>query len=292
MKSMHIRSLIKNKDFEIISIIVAVLAFLAIPSYIWTKKNVSTLADRYNSPLNPTIMIPGSGAGADRFDKLLHTVNSQYDEHHSILHVTVHTNNKVTYSGRIQPGDNRPYIVVGFQNSKDGYQNIKKQAVWFNIAFKDLVNRYRFNQFNAFGHSNGGLVWTYFLENDFNDSIMKLHHFMTIGTPYNLEETNLDNRTEMLNELIKNRKKLPTDISYYSIAGTKLYTDDGIVPLGSVDAGKYIYEGQIKRYTLVTLTGSNAEHSDMLLNPQFINIFQQYIVKVSTKDSNTTQLPT
>lgn len=275
---MRLRTLSKNKNFKYLLAIILIFILLGVPSYIWTKKNVTTLAGRYNSPMSPVIMIPGSSATANRFDDLVKTVNRRYGEHHSLLKMTVHTDNKITYSGSIRPNDDRPFIVVGFQNNNDGYANIKKQAAWFNIAFNKLKQRYRFNNFNAFGHSNGGLIWTYFLENYFDDSSYNVNQMLTVGTPYNFEEKNTSNRTQMLNDLIKKRDKIPADLTYYSIAGTQLYTDDGIVPLGSVDAGKYIYEGRTNHYTLITLTGSKAQHSDMIDSDQFINIFHQYIV--------------
>jgi len=275
---LHFRNLRKNKNFKYLISLTLILILLGIPSYLWTKSNVTTLAGRYNSPMSPVIMIPGSSASANRFNDLVKTVNRQYGEHHSLLKMTIHTNDKITYTGSIRPNDNQPFIVVGFQNNKDGYANIKKQAAWFNIAFDTLKSRYRFNNFNAFGHSNGGLIWTYFLEHYFDDSTITVNKMMTVGTPYNFEEKNTSNRTQMLNDLVKKREKIPDDLTYYSVAGTQLYTDDGIVPLGSVDAGKYIYEGHIKRYTLITLTGSKAQHSDMIANNQFIDIFHQYIV--------------
>lgn len=275
---MKLRTLRKSKNFKYLAAIFIILILLGIPSYIWTSKNVSTLAGRYNSPMSPVIMIPGSSATANRFDGLVQTVNKQYGEHHSLLKMTVHTDGTITSSGKIRPNDERPFIVVGFENNKDGYSNIKKQAEWFNLAFNKLKQRYRFSTFNAFGHSNGGLIWTYFLENYFDDSTLNLNQMLTVGTPYNFEEKNTSNRTQMLNDLVKKRDKIPEDLAYYSIAGTQLYTDDGIVPLGSVDAGKYIYEGHIKHYTLITLTGTKAQHSDMIDNNQFINIFHQYIV--------------
>lgn len=275
---MQLRNLRQNKNFKYLLSLGIILILLGIPSYLWTKSNVTTLAGRYNSPMSPVIMIPGSSATANRFDDLVKTVNRQYGEHHSLLKMTVHTNDTITYTGSIRPNDTRPFIVVGFENNKDGYANIKKQAAWFNLAFNKLKARYRFNNFNAFGHSNGGLIWTYFLEHYFDDSTINVNQMLTVGTPYNFEEKNTSNRTQMLNDLVKDRSKIPTDLTYYSVAGTQLYTDDGIVPLGSVDAGKYIYEGHIKRYTLITLTGDKAQHSDMIANTQFIDIFHQYIV--------------
>jgi Uncharacterized protein with an alpha/beta hydrolase fold len=275
---MKFSNLRKNKNFKYLVALIIIFILLGIPSYIWTRRNVTTLAGRYNSPMSPVIMIPGSSASANRFDDLVKTVNRQYGEHHSLLKMTVHTNDKITYTGSIRPNDDRPFIVVGFENNNDGYTNIKKQAAWFNLAFNKLKARYRFNSFNAFGHSNGGLIWTYFLENYFDDSTISINQMLTVGTPYNFEEKNTSNRTQMLHELVKNRDKIPEDLTYYSIAGTQLYTDDGIVPLGSVDAGKYIYEGHIKHYTLITLTGSKAQHSDMIDSNQFITIFHQYIV--------------
>lgn len=268
----------QKKPVKYLIILATILVILGIPSYIWTKKNVSTLAGRYNSPMSPIIMIPGSSASADRFDDLVKTINKQYGEHHSLLKLTVNTDGKITYKGTINANDDRPFIVVGFINNNDGYNNIKKQAKWFNIAFDQLKTRYRFNSFDAFGHSNGGLIWTYFLEHYFDDSSIDIDSMLTVGTPYNFEEKNSSNRTQMLNDFIKDKDKLPSSLTYYSIAGTQLYTDDGIVPISSVDSGKYIYEGNIERYTLITLTGSKAQHSDMITNNQFISIFHQYII--------------
>ncbi|CAJ1182130.1 extracellular lipase esterase precursor [Companilactobacillus paralimentarius DSM 13238 = JCM 10415] len=275
---MHTRTLRKNKNFKYLIAMLLFFIILGIPSYIWTRKNVTTLAGRYNSPMTPIIMIPGSSASANRFDDLVKTINNKYGEHHSILKLTVHTDDSITYSGKIRANDTQPFFVVGFQNNEDGYSNIKKQARWFNIAFNAIKKRYRFNSFNALGHSNGGLIWTMFLENDFNDSNLNINQLLTVGTPYNFEEKNTSNHTQMLNDLIKKRDKIPNNMTYYSIAGTQLYSDDGIVPLGSVDAGKYIYESQAKHYTLITLTGNKAQHSDMIASNQFITIFHQYII--------------
>ena len=71
---------------------------------------------------------------------------------------------KLNITVRFARGDNEPIIVVGFQNNHDGYSNILKQAKMFNEAFKALQKKYYFNNYKAIGHSNGGLVYTAFLE--------------------------------------------------------------------------------------------------------------------------------
>lgn len=279
---------VSKKGFTALIFLLLALIVLGVPTYFWTKKNVSTLAGRYNSPLSPIIMIPGSSASANRFEGLVSTINKKYDEHHSLLELTVHKDDSISYKGSIRSNDTRPFIVVGFENNADGYSNIKEQARWMSIAFDALKNRYKFNNFDSFGHSNGGLIWTYYFEHYFDDDTINVHRMMTVGSPYNFEEKDQTKRTQMLTEFVKNKDKLPKELTYYSIAGTKVYTDDGIVPIGSVEAGKYIFEGNIKHYTLITLTGSNAEHSDMLTNAQFISLFHQYIINDrSTMPTNT-----
>ena len=278
MKNKFFKKPASKKGFRAVIVLFVALILVGIPSYFSNKNNITTLAGRYNSPLSPIIMIPGSSANATRFEGLISTINKKYDERHSLLELTVHTNDKITYKGSIRNNDTRPFIVIGFENNKDGYDNIKKQARWLSIAFDALKEQYKFNNFDAFGHSNGGLIWTYYLEHYFDDSTINVHRMMTVGSPFNFEEKDQSKRTQMLDDFIKSKDKLPKDLTYYSIAGTKVYTDDGIVPIGSVESGKYIFEGNIKHYTLITLTGSNAEHSDMLTNPQFISLFHQYII--------------
>lgn len=279
----------RNKTRKYPIIIIIALLLLGTFSLLWTKKNAANASNNSDTTLTPIIMIPGSGADNSALDGLIATVDQRYKENHSVLKVTVNTDNSLTYTGHIQPKDKHPYIVVGFENSQDGFENIKKQAKWFNIAFRDLQRKYHFHTFNAFGHSNGSLIWTYFLEDDFKQTNTKIKHLMTIGAPFNLEETNSDDHTEMLDQLIDGRKNLPKNLSYYSVAGTKQYANDGIVPLSSVDSGKYIYQDQIKHYMFITLTGTNAEHSDMLTNAQFITLFHQFISKVPAKTTNQTK---
>lgn len=131
--------------------------------------------------------------------------------------------------GTIRPGDNEPIIVVGFENNHDGYDNIKQQARRFALAFEDLNEQYNFNNFKAIGHSNGGLIYTEFLEKYYPEYAQQvtLKRLMTIGTPYNFNEGSMQHKTQMLTDFIKERKKLPTELVMYSVAGSQTYNADG-----------------------------------------------------------------
>ena len=227
------------------------LIVLAVPSYSWTRKNIDEIAKFYNARLSPIIMIPGSSATE---------------------------NGRITYSGSIAANDNEPIIVIGFENNKDGYSNIKKQAKMVNAAFEDLQGKYNFNNFKGLGHSNGGLIYTAFIENYLGDYDVNLKKLMTIGTPYNFTETNINNKTEMLADFIKNRKNIPRTLAMYSVAGTITYDSDELVPDTSVSAGKYIYQGQAAHYTETTVTGEDAQHSDLPTNDEVVSLIQERLV--------------
>lgn len=250
---------------------------LFIPATHWMRGQVRAAQVVHDSRMAPVILVPGSSATQNRFNSLITTLN-QRTRGHSLLKVTVNTDGSMTSTGSIAARDNEPYIVVAFANNKDGYNNIKKQARWFNIALKKLAATYHFNRFKGIGHSNGGLIWTLFLEKYYASDSVTMSDLMTIGTPYNLEESNANNRTQMLADLIKGKKKLPTNLTVYSLAGTATYSGDGTVPLASVESGKYIFQNQVKHYTQITVSGDKASHSDLPQNRQIESYIQQYIL--------------
>ena len=251
---------------------------LAVPSYSWTRKNVQKIEKFYNSKLSPIIMIPGSSATENRFDGLVTKLNQdRQGTKHSLLKVKVWNDGTITYSGSIDAKDNEPIIVIGFENNKDGYSNIKKQAKMVNQAFEALQEKYNFNNFKGLAHSNGGLIYTAFIENYLGDYDVDLKTLMTIGTPYNFTETNIKNKSEMLADFIKNREAIPTTLHMYSVAGTITYDSDELVPDASVSAGKYIYQNQAASYTEITVTGEDAQHSDLPTNDEVVALIKQHI---------------
>ena len=261
-------------------VILIVTIVLAIPATIYANQNATKLQLRRDSRMSPVIMIPGSSASINRFDTLVQKINELDHKNHSLLKVYVKENGQLVFTGRIRRQDNEPFIVVGFQNNHDGYSNIKKQAKWFNLAFNELKQRYNFNNFKAIGHSNGGLIYTAFLENYFNTTsnrLIRMKVLMTIGSPYNFAETS-NRPTHMLKDFIMNRKNLPQYLTMYSVAGTKNYVADGIVPVSSVEAGKYIYQGVVKHYTQITVTGRLAQHSELPQNNQVLQLIEEYVL--------------
>lgn len=269
---------ISKKTALVFTLVCLFLIGLAVPSYSWTRKNVQKIEKFYNSKLSPIIMIPGSSATENRFDGLVTKLNQdRQGTKHSLLKVKVWNDGTITYSGSIDAKDHEPIIVIGFENNKDGYSNIKKQAKMVNQAFEALQSKYNFNNFKGLAHSNGGLIYTAFIENYLGDYDVDLKTLMTIGTPYNFTETNIKNKSEMLADFIKNREAIPTTLHMYSVAGTITYDSDELVPDASVSAGKYIYQNQAASYTEITVTGEDAQHSDLPTNDEVVALIKQHI---------------
>lgn len=280
--------LLKNPNLKWIALVLLVVMGFAIPGYKWMEKDNQARAQRMKSALSPVIMVPGSSASTERFNELVKLLNQNTPTKHSVLKINVSTNGNLSYSGSINKNDNEPFIIIGFKNNKDGYSNIKKQAGWLDEAFEVISQDYKFNNFKAFGHSNGGLIWTYWLEHyysTYSDEIT-MKRLMTVGTPYNFSEKNINHKTQMLEDFIKYKNRLPKSLVVYSVSGGKNYESDGIVPEASVAAGKYIFQKQVKSYTAMTITGDKADHSDLPQNQQVVQVIQQYLLEPIKNKNN------
>lgn len=276
----NLRKQLTRRSRHVLLALIGLIVILALPTYFWMKSANANLAAQRNSRMSPVIMIPGSSATMNRFNQLVEILNKRTAKKYSLLRLEVENNGKIKSTGWINRGDTEPIIVVGFQNNHDGYQNIKKQAKMFNRAFALLSDKYNFNNFKAFGHSNGGLIWTLWLEkyyHQYSDQIT-ITRLMTLGTPYNFAETSINQPTQMFHDLVKGRKKIPKTLDVYSVAGTESYDSDGLVPEQSVEAGKYIYQKQVNHYTTMTVTGSKAQHSSLLQNKQIVNLISHYLL--------------
>lgn len=285
MKGMMTVQFINFQDSQkrsrlVLLVTILVVIILAVPAYLWMRSSNSYLAQQSKSKMSPVIMVPGSSATKDRFNQLVNLLNKDTDRKHSLLKVQVNNNGQISYNGYIHRGDREPIIVVGFENNHDGYRNIKKQAQMFDQAFNQLAEQYHFNNFKAFGHSNGGLVWTYWLEHYYatiSDRIT-IKRLMTLGTPFNFAEKSVYSPTQMFVDFVKDRNKIPKALNVVSIAGTESYDSDGLVPEESVQAGKYIYQKQVAHYTTMTVTGDEAQHSNLPQNKQIVRLIEEYLL--------------
>lgn len=273
----------KNFNRSIIIASLLVLVILIFPTLAWSHSSIKNMEQRHNSQMSPVIWVPGSSADQDRFDDIFKTINTGSHVQHSVLKVEIMKNDTIKYTGSIRPNDLQPFIVVAFEDNSDGYTTIKKESRWFNIALQSLVKRYNFNNFKAIGHSNGGLVLSFFLEDYNNSDEVHMTKLLTMGSPFNSYEDSLSNKTVMLNDLINNRSKIDKNLTVYSITGTEDYSSDGTVPEASVEAGKYVFQKQVKKYTQITVTGTTAAHSDLPSNPETLDIINKNIISKDTK---------
>lgn len=248
---------------------------LSLPGLFWCSQQTRHARANYQSAMAPVILVPGSSATQNRFNALVKELNTQTKTQHSLLRVEVKTNNQLVYSGSIRRGDRRPFIVIGFQNKTDGLTNIRRQAAWFAIAFQALQKTYHFNHFSAMGHSNGGLVLTLFMENALAKTGAHADRLMTIASPFNLEEANPKVDTPLFKQLVAGRQNLSKHLVVYSLAGSQSYDGDGIVPFDSVDRGKYIFQKQVKSFTQITVSGTNANHANLPENQQIVHLIRQ-----------------
>lgn len=280
-----------RKNIKWLLLLFIILLALSIPAYTWMKKTNHDRAERRRSLLSPVIMVPGSSASINRFDPLIAKLNKNSAHPHSVLKIKVSQGGQLSYTGALNRSDNEPIIVIGFQNNSDGYSNIRKQAGWLDEAFYQISDTYKFNNFKAFGHSNGGLIWTYWLEHYYSEysSEIKIKKLMTLASPFNFSENNVNRRTQMLNDFIKNKKKLPKSLIVYSLTGGRSYESDGIVPEASVAAAKYVFQNRVKSFTEMTITGDEAGHSDLPQNKQVVQLMKQYLFNKKTPQAPLTK---
>ncbi len=106
---------------------------------------------------------------------------------------------------------------------------------------------------------------------------------MTVASPFNFEETSTKNKTQMFTDFVKHRDQIPSSLNVIAVVGNEdSYTSDGLVPANSVLAGKYIYQKRVKNYTSMTVTGEQAQHSNLPQNQQIVKLIEQYLLD-STK---------
>lgn len=213
-------------------------------------------------PISPIIFVPGSSASIQRFNGTIRMLHRFSRKKQSLLKIRVNQDNSIQMEGRLNTKEPNPMIVIGFENNRDGYSNIKQQIESLKIAFQHLLDHYYFTDFKAVGHSNGGLVLTGFLESGFLEKKrLKLTKLAIIGSPYQFNQ-------DMYEDFQKWKHRIGKEVQVLNFVGDFAGKTDGIVPIKSAQAGQRIFnEGS---YTEVNLTGRRAHHSALPTNPELV----------------------
>ncbi len=224
----------------------------------------------------PLILIPGTDANGNRFDNFMNELMKQVGKK-DILKINVKTDGTTEWTSSLSKKSIDPFIVISFSDSSE--KGVEKQAEWTDIAMKKAHQLYSFKSYNALGHSNGGLVWTIYLENIAYQPSSQMKSLITLGTPYNYLDPKANpypNRaslteTDMLKQMISKRKRLPNSLKMISIGGNYKEDSDGIVPLTSALSSRKIYKNKVASYSEKIFHGDNARHNMLTENPEVIN---------------------
>lgn len=228
------------------------------------------------------IMIPGSDTKADRFVKFQHDLNQVENKQgnfpHSMLEVTVKPNGRIHYAGKVSKLDRHPIITIAFAQNNDNYATVKRDAKLLTLAMDQIKNNYQIRRFSGFGHSNGGLVWTYWLEHYYyQPADYKLTNIMLVGTPFNGYSNNSAVFIPQLRDLVKYRHNIDPNINIINVLGTRSYISDTLVPENSALAAKYIYQPVSHNYMAVTLTGRQVSHYELPQDSRLIQLIRDLI---------------
>ena len=249
---------------------------------IFYKSTKNTAEQKVNSTQVPLILIPGTNGDRNRFDNFMNMIMKKIGKR-DIIKINVKTDGTTEWTSSLTKKSIAPFIVISFSDSSE--KGVEKQAEWTDIAMKKAHQLYSFNSYNALGHSNGGLVWTIYLEKMTQKSTSQMKNLITLGTPYNYLDSNANpypnssslTETDMLRRMINKKGKIPHSLRMISIAGNYKNNGDGVVPLTSALSSSKIYKNQAKSYDEKIFYGINASHGKLIENDQIIDYISNKI---------------
>ncbi|MEI5993208.1 alpha/beta hydrolase [Candidatus Enterococcus mansonii] len=251
------------------------------------QKSLTAFAEKFtstNEPVEihtPTIFVPGTNGTVNRFNGLIKELDSKAD----ILKVIVATDETVFSKGKIRSETKHPVIVIAFEDSSN--KTLPIQGKWYQLALSYIQKKYSFETYNYFGHSNGGLVITSYLEEFQQAADPSLSKLITLGTPYNdtskkyneavTSFARVKETSELLKGYLKNQENIPNTIEMLNIAGEVAETaSDNTVPVQSVFSGRYIYQNNITNYQERLIQGEDTSHSELVENKEVINSIKEF----------------
>lgn len=228
---------------------------------------------------SPLVMVPGTGGTTERFDGLiasLHTTN--------VLKVTVHPDEKVTMTGKLTNTAQQPIIVIAFEDASD--DALPLQGKWLQIGLHAVGTRYAFHEYTFLGHSNGGLILTQYLEEQYNENEPTLVRAMTLGTPYNDMPDQYNEKqvtfdtpkaySPQLTKYLDHQAQIPS-VDLLNVIGDTGEATDEVVTMTSVLAGRLVY--QDKGAYQETIITDDAQHSALVENQEVIHLIQTFLLQ-------------
>ncbi|MBC2390905.1 alpha/beta hydrolase [Listeria booriae] len=260
--------------------------FLAVAVFGSIKAYSAKVKDADLSKTTPILLVHGTHGTANSFNGMISRIIATYGQSSDKVIITVKKDGTLVYDGTLSDKSKNPFIQVVFENND---APIDQEAKWVDAVIKDIQNKYSVTQFDAIGHSNGGLALTTYAEKLADDAAPVMEKLVVIGTPFNDldEEDNaatadfidVANRTEALQDYIANNGNLDSKLQVLSIAGDldDNQVSDGVVPVQSALSSRLIFTNQVASYSEKIVTGSNAQHSDLHENTTVDAIVASFI---------------
>lgn len=230
-------------------------------------------SDSKGSQNKPTIFIHGYSGGRNSFGGMINRF-AKTGEGTTSLIATIEGDGTISYQGDYKKDQSNPMIQVLFVENRSTEEN---QSGWIKKLLLSLKEKYDIQEFNAVGHSMGGVSLVNYITMVGSDpqyptmdklvSIAAPLNGLEIGndgvTDYDLTSTGPKTLTERYQNFMDSRTNIPVDLAVLSIAGDKEdgTKSDGSVSVASALSSKFIFEGQVEDYREMTFTGAKAAHS-------------------------------
>ncbi|RBP97774.1 alpha/beta hydrolase [Bifidobacterium aemilianum] len=201
----------------------------------------------------------------------------------TVIRADVDERGGVSFVGTIPKGASNPLVEVNFVDNKNvDYTTL---AAWARNVIVATRGIYRFDSYNAVGHSMGNMVIMNFLNNYSDDATLPLLHKQValagnfngiIGDDDqpNLRKLDAEGKPNQMNWLYQNilplRQTYPQGVDVLNIYGNigDGTNSDGNLTNASSQSMRYLVSGRAKSYREEMISGKNGGHSALHENQE------------------------
>ena len=227
----------------------------------------------------PTLFVHGYGGGYGSEKNMISDL-SQHAGFRQVLKYTIDRHGNLSVTGHWQPDVKHPLIAVVFN---DGRPN----DTYLSPILSRIKTDYKIKAFNAVGHSGGATAWLNWAVTADKAKMPELQRLVTIAGPFNgfrgmPEKTDVaaikldsdgrpDTMVDFYKYLADNKEHFPKNIDVLNIFGDTGKGSDGVVPVNSARALRYIVEENAKSYTEQEVKNSKSQHSKLHQHNLLVN---------------------